>query len=1740
MRQKILNDGAFKLPPFILMGKVILLQAFLLITTSFTRAGSHNGIHKNKANCSKPVKRLLSGAPALSYTSPQIYTINQGITALTPTSSGVGAAAYNSAAVIIGSGLKTPAGVAVDAAGNVYVADKGNNAIKKYVSGAGSAVIIGSGFSAPDAVAVDGAGNVYVADHGNNTIKEIPFVGGSPVTLGSGFSGPTSVAVDAAGNIYVADLGNNEIKKIPSGNGAPITIGSGFSNATGVAVDAYGNVYVADQGNNAVKEILKGTTTPVSIGSGFDAPFGVSVDAAGNVYVADLGNNAIKEIPAGNGTPVTIGSGFNQATCATADASGNVYVADQGNNEVKKFVPIGGYYLSNALPAGLSFNGATGVISGTPTVLSPAINYTITAYNASGGTSAIVTINIVPPPPPTISYSSPQTYYVSFAISKLAPASSGVASPAYSTSPLTIGSGFNGPAGIAVDAAGNVYVTDNGNDAVKEIPAGNGTPVSIGSGFDDPFGVAVDAAGNVYVGDFANNAVKKIPAGGGATVSIGSGFHNPAGVAVDVAGNVYVADYGNSAVKEMPAGGGATVSIGSGFHNPTGVAVDAAGNVYVADYGNSAIKKIPAGGGVVVTLISGIVSAGVASDAAGNLYIANNVGGSIEMIPAGGSTPAVIASGFDSPAAVAVDVSGNLYEVSGVQFTATVTEIPPVGGYYLGTALPAGLSFNGTTGAITGTPTAVTTAKNYTITAYNPSGATPAKVNIKVLAATANANLASLKLNNVTLSPAFAATTTSYTASVANAISSTTVTETLADPTASVTVNGVGMVSGSTSAAIVLSAGPNIITTVVTAHDGTTTKTYTVTITRAPSSIATLSSLALVNLTLTPAFAAGTTSYTANAANATTFTTVTQTTTDPTATVTVNGIGMVSGSTSAQIPLIVGANTITTVVTAQDGTTSKTYTVTVTRAPSSIATLSALKISNGTLTPTFTSGTTSYTAAVSNTTVSIQITPTTTDNTATVKVNGTAVTSGSASGALSLNVGTNTIKTVITAQDGATTDTYTLTVTRAESSVSTLSDLQLSTGTLTPAFTSGTTSYTASVPNSTTSVNITPTSSDDGATININGEFTTTSGGMAGPISLNIGANVINNVVTSQDGTTTHIYTVTVTRAASSVATLSALKISSGTLTPVFASGTTAYTASVANTTASITVTLTTADVNASVKVNGTVVTSGKASGAIGLAVGANVISIVVLAQDGTTTQTYTVTVTRLPSSIATLSKLTVSTGALTPVFATGTTSYTDVAHSVSSIAFRAITTDPMATETINGTAVPEGTVSSYVPLNAGVNNISIVVTAQDGVTTDTYTIAVTRLPEVATLSKLTVSSGTLSPAFATGTTSYTDVAHSVSSIAFRATTTDPLATETINGTAVPEGTVSPYIPLNAGVNNISIVVTAQDGVTTDTYTIAVTRLPEVATLSKLTTSSGTLTPAFAAATTSYTDVAHSVSSIAFRATTTDALATETINGTAVPEGTVSPYTPLNVGVNTITIVVTAQDGVTKDTYTIAVTRLPNVATLSKLTVSSGTLTPAFATATTSYTDDVANTVSSIAFRATTTDASATETINGTAVPEGAVSYYVPLSVGLNTVNVIVTAQDGVTTETYTIAVTRAAPVVADAVYQPISVETTAETPRLEDDVVIVHQGVSPNGDGVDDFLQIDGILAFPDNRLMIMNRNGMLVYETKGYDNASRIFDGRSNKNGQMQLPGTYFYWLDYTINGINKHKAGFLVLKY
>ncbi|MCO5948788.1 gliding motility-associated C-terminal domain-containing protein, partial [Mucilaginibacter flavidus] len=141
--------------------------------------------------------------------------------------------------------------------------------------------------------------------------------------------------------------------------------------------------------------------------------------------------------------------------------------------------------------------------------------------------------------------------------------------------------------------------------------------------------------------------------------------------------------------------------------------------------------------------------------------------------------------------------------------------------------------------------------------------------------------------------------------------------------------------------------------------------------------------------------------------------------------------------------------------------------------------------------------------------------------------------------------------------------------------------------------------------------------------------------------------------------------------------------------------------------------------------------------------------------------------------------------------------------------------------------------------------------------------------------------------------------------------------------------------------------------------------------------------------------------------------------------------------------------------------------------------------------------------------------------------------VGTTVVNTVVTAQDGVTTKTYSITFTRTGPIAAIMKYDQ------QESP-ITTNAITVHQNVSPNGDGKGDVLVIDCITAYPENKLQIMSRTGVLIYEAKGYDNSTKVFDGHSSTNGKLQKAGTYFYSLEYKDGGETKHKAGFIVLKY
>ena len=396
------------------------------------------------------------------------------------------------------------------------------------------------------------------------------------------------------------------------------------------------------------------------------------------------------------------------------------------------------------------------------------------------------------------------------------------------------------------------------------------------------------------------------------------------------------------------------------------------------------------------------------------------------------------------------------------------------------------------------------------------------------------------------------------------------------------------------------------------------------------STDATLSGLSLSGIDF-GTFASSTTDYIAGVGNDVTETTVTPTTNDDGATYAVK-LGGVTDS-DGTVSLAVGENVIAVEVTAEDDSTVKTYTVTVTRAepPSTDATLSDLALSGVTLAPAFDPATTDYTADVGNDVTQTTVTPMTNDDGASYAIKLGGVTD--ADGVIALSVGENVITVEVTAENGSTVKTYTVTVEgpvaqqqNARSTDATLSGLALIGITLSPTFDSATTDYTGDVGNAVTETTVTPTTNNDGA------DYAIKLGGVTdadGVIPLSVGSNVIIVEVTAEDASITKTYTVKVTRAepASTDATLSDLSLSGVTLSPAFDPATTGYTADVGNDVTETTVTPTTNDDGASYAIKLGGVTD--ADGVIALAEGSNVIAVEVTAEDGSTAKTYTVTVTR-------------------------------------------------------------------------------------------------------------------------------------------------------------------------------------------------------------------------------------------------------------------------------------------------------------------------------------------------------------------------------------------------------------------------------------------------------------------------------------------------------------------------------
>lgn len=627
-----------------------------------------------------------------------------------------------------------PEAVAVDASGNVYVADYNNELIRKiakdgtvstlagspgvfgFADGSGSAAKFGYIFG----IAVDANGNVFVPDGYSSSIRRITQAGlvqtygGTPGRTGSldgprltaQFNNPTGIAIDSAGNMYITDRGNYTIRKIAA-NGTVTTLagkvgvaGSADGNGTnatfrspyGIAVDANGNVYVADNVDNTIRKItangdvttlagaagIFGSTDGVGGTARFNFPAAIAVDTAGNLAVADRGNYTIRGITASTGAVMTlIGSAGIRGTADSSFFSARFF-----------------------RPTGIAYDRTTNTM-----IVADTYNCTIRKIDSSGN---VTTLAGEPGRAATDGVRAAARFYCPLGVAIGPDGSAYVAdtfvhvirkiSPDGTVTTVAGASGVQGnldgtgasarfryPENLAVDAGGNLYVTDSVNATIRKITpsgivgtlaglartTGNADGNGASARFNAPWGIVLDASGNLIVADELNHTLRKITPAGDVTTIAGSAgisgnadgpatlarFNRPRGLAFDSRGNLYIADYGNDTIRRMtPAGLISTIAGVSGtsgfadgtggnakFDSPTSVAVDPDDNIFVADSENNSIRKITSTG--VVSTIGGYLldaaddgysysagfwsPSGIASDSSGNLYIADTYNGTI-------------------------------------------------------------------------------------------------------------------------------------------------------------------------------------------------------------------------------------------------------------------------------------------------------------------------------------------------------------------------------------------------------------------------------------------------------------------------------------------------------------------------------------------------------------------------------------------------------------------------------------------------------------------------------------------------------------------------------------------------------------------------------------------------------------------------------------------------------------------------------------------------------------------------------------------------------------------------------------------------------------------------------------------------------------------------------------------------------------------------------------------------------
>ncbi|QQE78224.1 InlB B-repeat-containing protein [Alicyclobacillus sp. SO9] len=687
-----------------------------------------------------------------------------------------------------GGAFSSPEGIAMDSAGDLFVANSGSGTISERASGSTTWMNISNGgaFSSPDGIAVDSAGDLFVTNAGNNIILER--ASGSTTwtdILGeAGFSWPDGIAVDSAGDLFITNAQSNTILERTSGSTTwtNITNGGSFSSPTGIAVDSAGDLFVTNMANKTILERANGSTTWTDITNGVSSsqPAGIAVDSAGDLFVTNVNTNTLEERAHGSTTwtDITNGGSLSSPTGIVVDSAGDLFVTNSGSNTVSEYVvppsaPTGLSHSSvtatgwteswSAVVGATSYNvyvGGTKVNTSPVTTTSytvtgeqPSTVYqmTVTAVNAAGESaqSAVNSVHTLPPTgtlppgrwvnitdggsfthPYAIAVDSAGDVFVTNSIPGTNSTIQELKSGSTSWNDITYGGSFNGPMGIAVDSAGDLFVTNHNSNTIEELKSGSTTwklMLDLTS-YIAPEGSALDGSGNFYTWASYNGVVIENHIGSATITPLSSSFgQNVNGrVAVDSKGDVFLTRPADSAVYELPSGSTTWVNItnGAGFSDPVGIRVDGAGNVFVVNHSNNTLYERPNGSTTWVNVTNGAGLSnpvGIAIDSAGDLFVTNL--SSSTSSPSGSIEEYVLAKNtvtFDSNGGSSVSSESVAYDSYATQPTNPTKTGYVFAGWYTDASLQNPFSF-GT--PVTGNITlyAKWTPQEYTVN-FNSNG----------------------------------------------------------------------------------------------------------------------------------------------------------------------------------------------------------------------------------------------------------------------------------------------------------------------------------------------------------------------------------------------------------------------------------------------------------------------------------------------------------------------------------------------------------------------------------------------------------------------------------------------------------------------------------------------------------------------------------------------------------------------------------------------------------------------------------------------------------------------------------------------------------------------------------------------------------------------------------------------------------------------------------------------------------